>query len=201
MQAEVRASEWDSTRVEYRGQSITYVYRRSRASPQWRPWVVVAPSAIMAQLNLNGLGLYAARSFKKDDYIGQYSRHRVVNEYPTRNAAMTAPETRRLLMRGHDKLLAVRKSNGPGFLLLDGEGGGPPYVERVNDSRNTRFQRNAVLTDAGWLRIVHSRVPAFDLEKSVEENIYSELRVDYQDEYWDLMDALGNTAEYAIEVD
>ena len=201
MQADLRTSEWDSARVMYKGRSITYVYRRSRASPQWMPWVVVAPSAIMARLDIQGLGLYAARGFKRRDYIGQYSHDKVVNEYPTRQAAMAAPETRKLLLRGHDKLITVRKQNAPGFLLLDGEGGGPPHVERANDPRNTTLSCNAFITDAGWLRVSHFRVPAFNLEKSVEDNIKSELRIDYQQEYWDLFDALGKTTEYAIHVD
>ena len=37
--------------------------------------------------------------------------------------------------------------------------------------------------------------------KSIEANIASELRLDYGDEYWDLMDRLGASRDYAIEVD
>ena len=140
--------------------------------------------------------------FKRNDYVGQYPHDAVVGHYPTREAAREAPETRRLLMRGHDKLVTVRAPNGPGFLLLDGEGGGPPHVERANDPRGTALAPNATLTDAGWLRITQARVPRFDLEKPLDENIYSELRYDYGDSYWparalgywDLHELLGRRA-------
>ena len=60
---------------------------------------------------------------------------------------------------------------------------------------------NAELTDGGYLRIVHARVPAFDLGKTLEQNARSELRIDYGVRYWALMDKLGTSAAHALEVD
>ena len=85
--------------------------------------------------------------------------------------------------------------------LLDGEGYGPPYVHLCNDPRNTALEPNADLTDAGWLRITHARVPPFDLGRTLDQNIHSELRFDYGEHYWDLHDLLGRSAEYALELD
>jgi hypothetical protein len=201
MQAALRHSEWDEVDLRYDGGTIALVYRRTRGSCRFEPWVYVAPSAILRRLGAHGLGLYAARPFKRNDYVGQYPHDAVVGRYPTREAAREAPETRRLLMRGHDKLVTVRAPNGPGFLLLDGEGGGPPHVERANDPRGTALAPNAALTDTGWLRITQARVPRFDLEKPLDENIYSELRYDYGDSYWDLHELLGRSAAHALEVD
>lgn len=200
MQAAIRHSEWDEVRVRHRVDSIRYVYRRAPGASQFEPWVVVAPSAIMQRVGQHGLGLYAARTFQRGDYVGQYPRNEVAR-YPTRAAALAAPETRRLVRRGHDKLIVVRASQGPGFVLLDGEGGGPPHVELCNDPQGTALQPNAVLTDSGWLRIVQARVPAFDLSRSVAQNATSELRIDYGDEYWALQSELGRSATQAIEVD
>ena len=114
---------------------------------------------------------------------------------------MTAPEARDLLMHGHDKLITVRSPHGPGFHLLDGEGGGPPHVELCNDPRGTLLKANAELTDAGWLRVMQSRVPVFDLERSLQENARAELRITYDDDYWALHDVLGTSEEYALHVD
>ena len=51
--------------------------------------------------------------------------HDVVGNFDTRAEALSAPETRARLMRGRDKLIALRLG-GCGFTVVDGEGGGPP---------------------------------------------------------------------------
>lgn len=196
-QSELRRSEFGEVAVRYEqggGAAVTYVYRRAPPrAPEWEPWVVVAPSAILARLGLRGLGLYnAGRALRRDDYIGQYPQHDVVGRYPTREAALASRAARRRLACGRDKLITMRAPQGGGVLLCDGEGGGPPHVERVNDPRGTALGANAALTDGGWLRVLHARVPAFDLEKPLEDNIQSELRISYSDEYWDLHDTLGS---------
>ena len=84
--------------------------------------------------------------------------------------------------------------------LVDGTHGSAPYVALCNDPRGTgRLTANAGITDAGWLRVLHSRVSRFDPGKYLDENIDSELRVDYSSGYWALFDMLG-TEECAIEV-
>ena len=147
------------------------------------PWVVAAPSALLKRLGVGGTGLYAARGFKREDLIGQYPHDTVVGHYPTREAALGAPETQRLVEQGHDKLACVRVQ-GPGFLLLDGANGGPPFVQLCNDPLGTHLQPNAQLTDAGYLRVTQTRVRPFDTSKSLEENIHSELRISYGTAYW-----------------
>ena len=105
------------------------------------------------------------------------------------------------MRRGRDKLIALRAPQG-GVLLVDGGGGSAPHVQRCNDPRGLpALTPNADLTDAGWLRILHARVPPFDLGKTIAANIASELRIDYGHEYWDMMERLGTSAEYALEVD
>ena len=85
--------------------------------------------------------------------------------------------------------------------MLDGESSDPPYVALVNDPRDTALTPNAELTDAGWLRVVHTRVPAFDLSVSLALNARSELRIDYGEGSWALHELLGKSAENGIECD
>ena len=87
-----------------------------------------------------------------------------------------------------------------GWDLVDGTHGGPPYISLCNDPRGTALQPNCDITDAGWLRVLHSRVSRFDPGKYLDENIDSELRVDYSSDYWALFDVLG-TEGCPVEVD
>ena len=78
--------------------------------------------------------------------------------------------------------------------MLDGEHGGAPFIQLCNDPRNTRLGANTALSDHGWLRVTHARIPAFDLDKTLEQNAQSELRFDYGDHYWDFHESLGTHA-------
>jgi hypothetical protein len=200
MQSEIRRSDWDEVNVRHNGDTIKYIYRRPPGARHWQPWVVIAPSAIMRRVGVRGLGLYAARSYKRDDYIGMYDGQ-VVGEYATRAEALSSAEARHLLRRGHDKLITLRRTDGPGVQLVDGERCSAPFVALVNDPRGTALEASCGLTDAGWLRVIQARVPAFDVNKTIEQNAASELRIEYGAPYWDLHELLGKSAEYAIEVD
>jgi len=196
-QAALRGAEWDQVSVQHGRTTVTYIYRRAPGKA-WEPWTVVAPSQLLLRLGIDTLGLYAARSFKKDDYVGTYPQHDVVGKYASREEALSAPEARRRLMKGRDKLITVRAQGG-GVLLVDGEGGGGAEVPRANDPRGTRLKPNCVITEGGYLRVTAARVPAFDLDK--EDNLSSELRISYGDSFWDLHDVLGKSADNAIEVE
>ena len=143
---------------------MTYVYRHDGEREE--PWTVIAQSAILKKLGINGWGLYAARPMKAGDYVGQYDGT-FVGHYATREAAWSAPETRRLLMRGHDKLVALRSAHGPGFDLIDGHGVGGARLEMANDPRGTRLQTNMDMSNFGWFRVTRGHIPAFSLAKTV----------------------------------
>ncbi len=51
------------------------------------------------------------------------------------------------------------------------------------------------------MRVIRDRVPAFSLQRTLEDNVHAELRWSYDDEYWAVHGALGATAADAIEVD
>ena len=74
-QAVLRNSEWDEENVQYHNQTVTVVFRRSRGQEPYEPWVIVAPSALMNRVGVSGLGLYAAKPMKKDQFVGKYPSH------------------------------------------------------------------------------------------------------------------------------
>ena len=208
----LRGCEWDvcdlhwahgSTREMRRAQCVFRRVPLGASRSEWAPWVLVAESCILRRVGKRGLGLYAARGFRRDDLVGLYEGA-VVGTYPTRQAALDSRECARLVRRGHDKLITRRpRDGGRGVELVDGDrGGGLPLLHRINDPRGTRLQPNVALTPGGYIQVTQARVPAFDLEQDHEGNAASELRFSYGDEeYWDLMERLGGSAEYALEVD
>ena len=179
-QAAIRRSKWRVSRVPYRGGEISCVYRHKRGK-EWEPWTVVAPSALLRRLGIDSLGLYAARPFEDEDYVGVYPMNDVVGRYASREEAVTSKEAIERDIRGRDKMITVR-SKGE-VLLLDGERGEGAQVQRANDPRGTRLRPNTYITDAGYMRVT-SAVPAFRFDKSVEQNVRSELRYSYGDDFW-----------------
>ena len=202
MHAALRNSEWDEAEVHYphaASTKMTYVFRRGPPTHQWEAWLVVGESAILKSLGRSGMGLYAARSFSRDAIVGRYEGT-VVGTYPSRQAALDSNEARRLVRRAHDKLITRRLPQG-GVELVDGESSGAPHIPMVNDPRGTALTPNAEITEGGYLRIVHARVPAFDLERTLQENARSELRIEYGSLYWKMMDALGTNVHNSIHVE
>jgi hypothetical protein len=188
--------EWDECRAHYdHGPTVRYIFRRQ--SGEWRPWVCIADSHVLRRLGRRGLGLFAARPFRAGDVVGRYDG-RLVGHFATRRAALEAPQTRRLLRRGHDKLVTLRRGGRAGVALIDGAHSGPPHIALCNDPRRTRLRANCALTEAGNLRVTAAHVPAFDLDRA--DNTRSELRWDYGDAFWEIHDALGTCAEWALEV-
>ena len=199
-QAALRDAAWDVAELQWaHGESpISCVFRRVRNG--WEPWIIVAESAIMRRAGVRGLGLYAARTFRKDDYVGRYDGH-VVGVFASREAALASPACRRLVMQGHDKLITRRPTRGSGVELVDGVSGGPPFLHRMNDPRGTSVYANVELTPGGWVQVVQRSVSPFDLNKGVDANIRAELRLSYGEEYWAVISRLGTRSEYAIEID
>ena len=205
---EIRNSEWDEVNVQYdHGPSgkttVLYVYRKGPGEREYKPWVVLGPSALLHRIGKCGLGLYAARSLKRGDYVGKYDGD-TLGHFSSREEALDSNRARYRLQRGNDKLITIRVSGSTGVDLIDGSTSGPPYISSCNDPRNMgRITANTELTEFGYLRATHARIPAFDLDKSLAQNQQSELRWDYggNDEYWDYQEQLGSDADNALVVD
>ena len=161
---------------------------------------MVCDSALLAGLGINQLGLYAARRFARGDLVGKYGG-RVVGTFPTRDAAMRAQLVQRLVRSGVDTLLAVRSASGAGWDVLDATGAPPPSLQYANDPRGTVYSANVDVSEFGYMRATSSRgVPPFDLTQPLQANVQSELRFEYGDGFWALIDRLGSE-DAPLEVD
>lgn len=196
----LRESIWDvaNLRWEHGPSPVQCVFRKGRGG--WEPWVIVAESAVMNRAGKRGLGLYAARHFRRDEFVGRYEG-RVIRAFVNREEALASPECMRLVRRGRDKLITRRVSNDSGVELVDGEDCPPPFLHRINDPRGSGLRSNIELTPGGWVKVIQREVLAFDLDAGLDANIRSELRFSYGDDYWSIMERLGNTAELPLEVD
>ena len=67
-QRSLRESEWDVAALHWPHGQGQCVFRRGRGG--WEPWVVVARSAVLHRVRRDGLGLYASRPFRRDEYTG-----------------------------------------------------------------------------------------------------------------------------------
>ena len=159
------------------------VYRKHKHE-QREPeqWLVVAPSALLKLLGLTGKGLYAARPFKKYDIIGKYEGN-VAATYPTQREVLECQEAKELTLQGVDKLVAVKAKKG--WALIDATNC-TSYISMANDPISTGLPANCYLTEGGYLTLRRKYVQAFDFNKSIEENIESELMYSYGSRFWGL---------------
>ena len=155
---------------------------------------MIAQSAVMRRVGVNGLGLYAAKPMPKDTVIGRYEGT-VVAHYDTRDEALHSQEAAYLVQRGVDKIVTFRSRDGPGWDVIDGTAYAhrPPCIPLVNDPRNTRLRANCVLSEHGYLQATRN-IPAFKLSASVSENVDCELRIEYGSQFWELVESVGTSA-------
>ena len=183
--------QWKSRRRAYEGAAerttVRMIHRRTTTSnasaDPWQPWVVAAESALLARLGVEGLGLYAARPFKRGDRIGKYTGTQVGPVFRTHEDAARSPEVRALVSRGNDKLLATTTANG--VVVVDGAAGGLPLLQLANDPRGTKLGANVHVTPHGYMVVRAARIPPFDFRHSLADNLQAELRWSYGDGYWE----------------
>ena len=206
-QRQLRDSEWDVADLHWphapsrAERTVQCVFRRDTNGGEWEAWCIVAPSAILQRVGKRGLGLYAAAGFQKNDFVGLYDG-RVVGTFPSRRAALDSNRCARLVRAGYDKLITRRPiGGGRGVELVDGSAGGPPFLHYINDPRGSGLRPNTTLTPGGYIKVLQSRIAAFDLDADLEHQAGAELRFSYGDEeYWSFMERLGTTSDRALEV-
>ena len=164
-----------------------YVFARMPGGFEYRPWVVVTESAILRRVGAPpGLGAYSGRRLKRGDILGRYSGT-VVNKEPfrTKDEAIAAMSDR--VHKGANMLLVLRTARAKkGWDVIDGKDGPAPYFQYANDPRGSRLSPNIELSEYGILRVRAASIPGFDSDKSIEDNIGSELRWNYQPDYWNV---------------
>jgi len=197
---QVQNCEWCSITVAYphsSGGNVQYVYCRRPGRTLYEAWVVVAESALLSRLGKRGRGLYCARAFSRDDLIGQYTGN-VVGNWQTREEAIQSRPVQSLVRHGKDCLMAVRAVGG-GWDIVDGASAAEPFLQRINDPRGTRYRPNVDVSDWGYVRCVAARIPGFRLDRTLDENCAAELKLRYDDSFWDIFQRLGS-AEMPLEV-
>ena len=194
-------ADWATMRVRLRdGTRALAVYRRRYARPNdpvspWVPWVLVAPSALLAQVGARGNGLYALRPLKRDDRIGRYtgkvvwSGPRPFNLARDHESVLPSFDSRDGRLFGESVLAARLPKNPPGqrHVLLDGSIQSQPPLQNINDVRGTRLRPNVHFTPSAWCKVTAARIPRFNFDLSLAENVSSELRTEYGDDYWNLV--------------
>lgn len=193
-QRNARDAMWCEYKVHWESEvdhsPILYVSRKA-GTRAWEPWVVVARSALLDQLGSTGLGLYAARKLKKGDVIGKYNGT-VVGTYNSRSNALRSKRVRNLIESGRD-MIVTRSAHPRGVEVVNGSTGSAPYLQYANDPRGTGYRANAFLSPGGYMTVAQSEIPAFDIDKSLTDNIRSEIRWSYGEDYWETFNALGTS--------
>ena len=119
-----------------------------------RPWVIVAPSAVLRGLTPigsdPGLGLYAWREFERDEKIGDYTGTSLGllnagDEEGASAAINSLPEGQR------DKVIEFVRQGGRKIELVDGATAGAPYLPKANDARGLRKANGAQRGNTAYL--------------------------------------------------
>ena len=186
---ELQGVEWDTIPVLWKNgpagfQNATVVNHKTPSTP-WKPWLIVAESALLNSMGFKGQGLYAAKAFSKDSVMGRYEG-KVVGVFKSRAEALESDVTKRLVWMQQDKLITRQRKSG-GVELVDGETQGPPFLAKVNDPRGTKLQPNVFISPFGYMKVSQTRVPAFDFGKDLIGNKQAELRYSYGSQYWRMM--------------
>ena len=174
--------------------SVTRIDYRQKDDDDWIPWTIVAPSALLRLLNppVYADGLYAARRFEKYDFVGAYPRTRKWS-YKGRSDKRLISRARRMVLHENIDTLITAKKHPKGVWLVDGTGGGGPEVQKANDPKGTlpKRQPNAIITEGGMMQVIGTNVATFNMSMSIEDNINSELRIKYGDDFWRLFNMKG----------
>lgn len=147
---------------------------------------LVAKSALLRKLGRDGWGLFASRRLKPGEIVGSYEGE-VVASYDKEEDALRHKDG------NSDKMIVLRRKGTERrdgekpFVVVDGRSGAdnPPYIPMVNDVRGVvpKMTPNCIIKPGGRM-IVRRGIPAFDTDKSIDENLPSELCIDYGEEYW-----------------
>ena len=113
-------------------------------------------SALLQRCKRPGLGLYLALRVERDAVIGHYEGVRV-GTFACYRSALRFAQARQLFLQSHDKLITRTLLSG-GMELLDGETGGGPMLQMINDPIGTRLQANTALKPNGCVAVLQSAI-------------------------------------------
>lgn len=166
---------WKEETFMYEGEEATLVLKSVPV-----PWLVVARSAALQRVGVEGKGLYAATCFAKRDLVGGFNSP-VVKTFSSYEEGLRETNEDE---HDNDKLLLRDGPRGTAQ-LLDGRRGGVPHLPMANDSLKTGLDSNMRCSGkANFYATKHIRDP-FDPSKKMQENADAELLWSYGDDYWE----------------
>ena len=183
------------------------VYRK--IGGHWQSWVAVRDSAILGSIGINQKGVYAARPFRAGERIGRYTG-RILG----RNGDTQELQERLYRQNRGDALITVFGStngivvdgrrpvqsenaqiNLVGRVVFDTSEYPGMYAHLMNDPTGTNHQASVQVTAHGYVRALVD-IPAFDFDRTLAQNVLSELNWNYDHDASFLRDqqALGTSA-------
>lgn len=187
------------------------IYRRIRN--KWVLWVLVRDSAAMARVNAHGKGLYAARGFNRDEFIGRYVG-KILGK--ATDPKVEKDVERRSHMLDGDAIINVngyyvdgrarvqsndaQTSKFGRIVLAQPQWKWPGvYAHIANDATGTGLSNNCLVTEGGYMHAT-KRIPKFNFGADVHNNSASELLWSYGEGYWANQGKLG-TYEMPIVIE
>lgn len=188
-------------------------YRRSNGekAAEWLPWLFVRDSIALRMVGARGKGLFAARTFLKDDFIGRYTGRILGKKGDPR--VMDRVNTLSHTLNG-DAIVGVNgyfvdgrrgvQSNDIqmrqfGRVVLQQPQWAWPgaYVHICNDPRGTRLATNGWVTVGGYLHAT-ATIPPYRDTASHAANEASEILWSYGDAYWNNANRLGTNIPIVV---
>ena len=157
------------------------------------PWLLVGPSAFLHSIGKTGDGLYALHAlrgpgkrgvtYSKGDVLGGYAGESIAGPFVSTSAPKAKAAGIAAARRGKEHLLWVERP-GTGWLLVDGEHAGVPFMHKMNDTR-TEQGNNVKFEPSGVARATKA-IPPVDLlgARALAELRSSELLVPYGAQFW-----------------
>ena len=165
-----------------------------------KPWVMVAKSALLQSICLDGYGLYAMKNFKarRKTTIG-YTKPEVIGTYGgIVRAVYTGKEEddkeqerniNKLVTRDkRDSMLLMKNVLGhTGWSVVDGghEYEQPPFLNRMNNPRKTNIRTNVKFNENGGVEVTQYITGIeFDELTTLDSIAKSEILIGYGSYYW-----------------
>lgn len=172
---------WDKFHIN--NHRAEYIYLKWQN--KWNLWTSIEKSALITEGDGRpvdyGKGLFAQRTFQKNDPIGYYSGEKVwLDEKEKRRRAKAAAGAKNRCKKCRYKpadcacyiLEYIDESNGFSAKHVDGRTGNTGYLQYVNDPKGTTSTPNAIMKDNGVLVA----------NESIKPN--QEILFSYKNDYW-----------------
>jgi hypothetical protein len=179
--------EWREMRLGRAEDRATRIDKLVRG--KWVPWLVAAPSALLAQRGIEGRGLYTARTLEAGDHIGTYGGRVVAycEDLDLTQHSHQGQLVHALAQAGHDKMVLRTRKHGD-CMVIDGQDQGLPHLNLINDPSfpgdpSDQADETVHLYPAGTIRAA-DHLGKYNVRWPWSENGGSELLMRYGNDFW-----------------